>query len=257
MTDGLLRSTGSFADRLVTDGLVGSIAALLIPVNTVLPSISGTAQEWQTLTCSTGTWTNSPTLYAYQWYEWDSGTGTLTDIPGATTNTYQPQSGDVGGYVTCGVVAINGSGSGEEVYADPVGPIAAAPVGTLVPWNLDEPTWNQGDLLPTGVYIFKWENLTVGDIGVGAEVPFLTEKHVACGGDYGVGGEVLFEVEDAASGTARWATALDTANAPMSFQESDGNPATKSVRPVGFKFRPNVIAGDENTSLTVRMLVKP
>jgi len=37
------------------------------PVNSVLPVISGTAQTGSTLTASTGTWTNSPTGYTYQW----------------------------------------------------------------------------------------------------------------------------------------------------------------------------------------------
>ena len=37
------------------------------PVNIVPPAITGTAQAGATLTAGTGTWTNSPTGYAYQW----------------------------------------------------------------------------------------------------------------------------------------------------------------------------------------------
>ena len=39
------------------------------PVNSTLPSISGTPEPGGTLTATTGTWTNSPTCYTYQWYD--------------------------------------------------------------------------------------------------------------------------------------------------------------------------------------------
>ena len=38
-----------------------------IAVNSALPAITGVAQQGQTLTASTGTWSNSPTSYTYQW----------------------------------------------------------------------------------------------------------------------------------------------------------------------------------------------
>lgn len=37
------------------------------PVNTVAPAVTGTAQVGQTLSCTTGTWDNSPSGYTYQW----------------------------------------------------------------------------------------------------------------------------------------------------------------------------------------------
>lgn len=39
-----------------------------IPINVIIPSISGTPQVGQTLTANPGQWTNNPTSYAYQWY---------------------------------------------------------------------------------------------------------------------------------------------------------------------------------------------
>ena len=39
------------------------------PVNTAAPVVSGTAQVGSSLSTTTGTWTNSPTGYAYQWQD--------------------------------------------------------------------------------------------------------------------------------------------------------------------------------------------
>jgi len=44
----------------------------LLPVNTALPTIAGTAQAGQTLTAAAGTWTNQPTTYVYAWQHCDA-----------------------------------------------------------------------------------------------------------------------------------------------------------------------------------------
>ena len=76
------------------------------PVNTVAPAITGTAQEGQTLTCSTGTWTGNPTpTYAYQWKRNGSNIGS------ATNSTYTLVTADVGQSILCTVTATNGAGS--------------------------------------------------------------------------------------------------------------------------------------------------
>jgi hypothetical protein len=76
------------------------------PVNTVAPAITGTAQEGQTVTCSTGTWTGTPTItFAYQWKRNGSNIGS------ATNSTYTLVTADVSQSITCQVTATNGSGS--------------------------------------------------------------------------------------------------------------------------------------------------
>src|SRR4030095_13365252 len=48
------------------------------PVNTIAPTISGTAQRAATLTATPGTWTGNGTTIGYQWQRG------ATDIAGAT-----------------------------------------------------------------------------------------------------------------------------------------------------------------------------
>jgi len=74
------------------------------PTNTVAPAITGTAQEGQTLTCSTGTWSGSPT-YTYQWKRNGSNIGS------ATNSTYLLVTADVGQSIKCTVTATNFIGS--------------------------------------------------------------------------------------------------------------------------------------------------
>jgi len=94
--------------------------ALSVPVNTVLPAISGLEQVGQEGTCSTGTWTGLPTpTYSYQWE--NEG----VEISGATSATYTYQATDEGDTLTCVVTATNSEGSATAESAA-AGPIAAA-----------------------------------------------------------------------------------------------------------------------------------
>jgi hypothetical protein len=91
----------------------------LAPVNTVLPAITGTTTENETLTVSNGTWSNTPTGYTYQWKRGG------VNISAATTGTYGLQAADVGTTITCTVTATNAGGSTAATSAG-VGPIAAS-----------------------------------------------------------------------------------------------------------------------------------
>lgn len=77
------------------------------PVNTVAPAITGSVAVGSVLTCSTGTWTGTPTGYTYQWYWAD----TSAAISGATSSTYTTVNADILHTIDCVVVATNASGS--------------------------------------------------------------------------------------------------------------------------------------------------
>jgi surface protein len=74
------------------------------PVNTIAPVISGTTTLGSVLTTTDGTWTNSPTSFAYQWKRGATNIGT-------NANTYTLVVADTNQNITCVVTATNAGGS--------------------------------------------------------------------------------------------------------------------------------------------------
>jgi hypothetical protein len=95
------------------------------PANSSPPTISGTAEQGQTLTASPGSWTNSPSSDAYQWQRCTSSSG-CGDIGGATGQSYTAQSADVGDTLDVVVSASNAGGSASATSA-PTQTVTAAP----------------------------------------------------------------------------------------------------------------------------------
>jgi hypothetical protein len=132
-------SDGTNTDTQTITVTVNDVATA-VPVNSVAPVVSGTETEDETLSCTTGTWSESPTSYTYQWYQAvlenppsdndvvvDGNGDPLTDDPivGATSSTYALQAGDVAERIFCIVTATNGIGSASE-FSNVTGVIAAA-----------------------------------------------------------------------------------------------------------------------------------
>jgi hypothetical protein len=100
-----------------------TIAAGSAPTNTVLPAISGTVQEGQTLTAFSGVWTGGPT-FTYVWQEQISSTWTA--IAGATAQTLVvPGGSTVGRPLRVIVTGTNAAGSASATSAATVNVIAA------------------------------------------------------------------------------------------------------------------------------------
>ena len=152
--------TGEAAGRVYLTNRLTSGIATAAPVNSVAPAITGTAQEGQVLSASNGTWSNSPTSYAYQWNR--NG----TPISGSVNATRTVATADVGYTLTCTVTATNAGGSGTATSAATSTVIAASapvPVNSVAPavtgtgtvgqtLSTDNGTWTNS---PTG-YAYQW-----------------------------------------------------------------------------------------------------
>jgi hypothetical protein len=97
------------------------------PSNTALPVVTGTATQGQILQDGSGTWTGSPTSFAYQWENCSGGGATCTNIAGATSSSYLLSSTDVGDTIRVLVTATNAAGSGAAT-SGPTAMVAALPV---------------------------------------------------------------------------------------------------------------------------------
>lgn len=92
----------------------------LFPIETSPPVISGAAQSGQTVTCSPGQWTNSPTGYSYGWQR------DATTAIGGSSDQYTLTAADVGQLITCTVVASNLAGSSLPAISLPIIPTSSS-----------------------------------------------------------------------------------------------------------------------------------
>jgi hypothetical protein len=95
-----------------------------VPVNSALPLISGTPQTGQTLSASTGSWSEEPSGYTYQWLRCAAS---CTAIEGAKAKTYSPLAADVGSTLRVEVTASNERGSSKAALSPATATVTAGP----------------------------------------------------------------------------------------------------------------------------------
>lgn len=106
------------------------------PENTVLPVISPAAPvQGEPESTTNGTWTNSPTSYAYEWERCNTTGGECKEISGATSSTYTPVEADLGHTLVVKVTAKNSGGSNSATSA------ATSEVGlSITEYTLEKPS---------------------------------------------------------------------------------------------------------------------
>jgi WD40 repeat protein len=174
--------------------LVGCLSAppagaeLLPPVNLKPPKIYGTAETELKLRATHGSWSNSPTSYAYKWRRCNAAGASCVGIAGATSSTYILGRGDVGTTLRVRVTAYNAAGHSSAISAQTPVVTVSTSVRHL------EYVFNDG---PVEVYdidngfklveTFSLPGTTRGVRGV-AVSPSTDMMFVSFGGDGGVNG---------------------------------------------------------------------
>jgi len=113
-------------------------ATQVAPVNTTPPTVSGTAKVGQTLTAGDGTWSNTPTSYAYQWLRCNGGGNSCVSVANGTQKTYTLVGVDSGNTMRVRVTATNADGS-SSAQSDQTAAVEPA-TSSSAPKNTSAPT---------------------------------------------------------------------------------------------------------------------
>lgn len=144
------------------------------PSWTQLPTITGVAQQGQTLTAQSGSWGGTtPITFTYQWRVCDSGGGSCSDISGATSQTYTISAStvSVGSTIRVAVKATNTAGNSTALSTWTQAVTAAgAPLNTAAPQitgtaqqgatlNATNGSWSGTGTI---TYTYQWEHCDSG-----------------------------------------------------------------------------------------------
>jgi surface protein len=156
---GVTRPVARSVVRPVARSVVAGVVAGIPkdpPVNTVAPAVTGTTKVGQTLSCTEGTWTGTPTItFAYQWKRGS------TNISGATSATYVLASADFAENITCDVTATNSAGTATQA-SNSVGPITDDGYRIVVKTdNTGSSSSTQFTIPATGTYTIDWGDATI------------------------------------------------------------------------------------------------
>jgi uncharacterized delta-60 repeat protein len=127
-----LQMAGDGADTPRTEALLveADFPVGELPRVTALPVISGTPRVGLTLSTTNGTWSPTPSSYAYQWQRCNSAGAACVDLATATAQTYVPVAGDQGSRLRVRVTGITSAGNQTAYSATTI--IIAGGTPTLV-----------------------------------------------------------------------------------------------------------------------------
>ncbi|HEY3181756.1 MAG TPA: LamG-like jellyroll fold domain-containing protein, partial [Gaiellaceae bacterium] len=209
------------------------------PQNTSPPTISGTAQQGQTLTAGDGSWTDTPT-FGYQWRRCDSAGANCSTIAGATAKTYLLAAADVGSTIRVVVTASNAGGSNSATSA----PTAAVTTPTpAAPQNTSPPTIsgtaqqgqaltaNDGSWTDTPTFGYQWRRCDSAGANCGTIAGATAKTYLLAAAD--VGSTIRVVVTASNAGGSNSATSAPTAvvTAPPPAAPQNTSPPTISGTP--------------------------
>ena len=240
--------------KLVVLTLVGVVGLLTVigaqarstapPANTALPTITGTTTVGQTLTARDGTWTNSPTSFAYQWLRCNGGGNNCVKVANGTQKTYTLVGADAGRTMRVDVTATNadGSSTARSAQTAAVAPATSAggPKNTAAPTITGTPkagqvlTANPGSWSgnPTS-YTYQWQRCDADVASCSNVVGATSKTYTATSADVGFRLRVRVTAHNA-KGSAT-ATSAITAVVQPAVRITNGRPTLRiiSVRFVG------------------------
>jgi hypothetical protein len=217
-----------------------TVAVPVPPSNTAAPTISGTAQDGQTLTADSGTWSGTaPISYVYQWRRCDGSGSVCNDITGATAQTYTLVSGDVGVTIRALVTASNAGGSSSASSAQTAVVQAAPPQNTAAPTIAGPPVEGQTLTADAGTwsgtppisYAYQWRRCNSSGNACNDITGATAQTHTLVSADVGATMRVLVTASNNAgsssASSAQTAVVTDAASPP-----SNTAPPTISGTPV-------------------------
>ena len=189
------------------------------PGLTTAPVVSGPTNVSGTLSVTTGTWTGSPTSYAYRWQRCNTSVTSCSPIGGATSDQYVVTSDDIGFRLNVKVTATNAAGSTPTWTTATA--IAGAPSLVTAPTISGSPTIGTSLSVSTGTwtgsptsYAYRWQRCNTS-------VTVCTAIGGATGSDYTVTPDdsgfrlnVKVTATNAAGSTPTWTTATAVAGGP-------------------------------------------
>jgi hypothetical protein len=129
-------ATNSAGARSAESAPTQVVVAADAPVNTALPSISGTVRRSETLTASSGSWKGTePIGFSFRWLRCDARGAGCAPISGATSQKYLLADSDIGRTLRVEVTATNSAGAATAL-SNPSAVVAAtgtAPASTSPP----------------------------------------------------------------------------------------------------------------------------
>ena len=124
-------ATNSAGSATVASNPTRTVAPGRAPVNTRMPSVTGTWVEGATVTLNRGTWTGAAS-FSQQWLRCNTGGGACVAIPGATGTQHRLTASDVGHKIRVDVTAGNSVGATTVRSTESATVAPAGPAGVLV-----------------------------------------------------------------------------------------------------------------------------